>query len=179
MARDRSPDDGGRTLGPPALLAAGIALGVGMGGMLDGILLHQIFQLHNMVSARVPPTTLEAMHRNMFWDGVFHFAVWAVTLAGIVLLWRCARRFDLHAHRETLVGSALIGWGLFNLVEGLIDHHLLGLHHVVERLGVSVWDWAFLGSGLLLIGAGVALLRRRAPRARSRVVGQPQPSESR
>jgi uncharacterized membrane protein len=26
----------------------------------------------------------------------------------------------------------LIGFGLFNLVEGIIDHHLLGIHHVNE-----------------------------------------------
>jgi uncharacterized membrane protein len=48
------------------------------------------------------------------------------------------------------------GWGLFNFVEGLIDHHVLHVHHVVERLGVSVWDWAFLGVGgigLMVLGS--------------------------
>ena len=43
-------------------------------------------------------------------------------------------------------GALLLGWGLFNLIEGGIDHHLLGVHHVVERLGPSVWDWVFLAS---------------------------------
>jgi uncharacterized membrane protein len=28
----------------------------------------------------------------------------------------------------------LIGFGLFNLVEGIIDHHLLGIHHVNETV---------------------------------------------
>ena len=41
----------------------------------------------------------------------------------------------------------VLGWGLFNLVEGIIDHHLLNVHHVVERLGDSIWDFAFLGFG--------------------------------
>jgi uncharacterized membrane protein len=47
------------------------------------------------------------------------------------------------------------GWGLFNLVEGLIDHQLLGVHHVRDDLGGPLgWDLAFLtlGAGLLLTG---------------------------
>jgi uncharacterized membrane protein len=53
---------------------------------------------------------------------------------------------------------------LFNFVEGLIDHHVLHVHHVVERLGPSVWDWVFLGSGAVLVAVGWALMRagRRA-----------------
>jgi hypothetical protein len=27
---------------------------------------------HNMLSNWIPPTTLEAMHVNMVWDGLFH-----------------------------------------------------------------------------------------------------------
>jgi len=26
----------------------------------------------------------------------------------------------------------IIGWGLFNLVEGVVDHHILTIHHVRE-----------------------------------------------
>lgn len=47
----------------------GILLGVGMGGFVDGIVLHQILQRHNMLSSVLPPSTLEAMHTNMLWDG--------------------------------------------------------------------------------------------------------------
>jgi uncharacterized membrane protein len=59
----------------------------------------------------------------------------------------------------------LAGWGWFNLVEGMIDHHLLGLHHVVEALGVSAWDWAYLASGVVLIVVGHRLARARRPEA--------------
>jgi hypothetical protein len=43
-------------------------------------------------------------------------------------------------------------------VKGIIDHHVLNLHHVVERLGVSVWDWVFLASGVVLVVIGGLLL---------------------
>ena len=60
---------------------------------------------------------------------------------------------------RTLLGAMLFGWGLFNVVEGIIDHHVLHVHHVVERLGLSVWDWAFLASGGALLVVGWLMIR--------------------
>ena len=137
--------------------AAGLA--IGMGGFVDGILFHQILQIHNMLSARVPTDTLVGAKVNMVWDGVFHAFVWAMTAAGIVLLWRAATRPGVTLSGRALFGGCLAGWGLFNLVEGVIDHHLLGLHHVVERLGPSVWDWLFLAAGAALLATGWLLIR--------------------
>jgi uncharacterized membrane protein len=54
----------------------GILLGLGLGGFVDGILLHQIFQWHNMLSStdRWARTTLEGMESNKLADGLFHLA---------------------------------------------------------------------------------------------------------
>jgi uncharacterized membrane protein len=126
-------------------VAAGVTLGVGLGGFVDGILLHQIVHWHNMLSARVPPVTLEAMQLNMRWDGLFHAAVWVVTVAGVFMLLRDARRGDALPAAGTLAAQMLLGWGGFNLVEGLIDHHLLDLHHVRDLPShVPAYDWLFL-----------------------------------
>jgi uncharacterized membrane protein len=141
------------------LVTAGTVLGIGLGGFLDGILFHQIFQLHNMLSAVVPPTSVVNVEFNMVWDGLFHAFTWAATLVGVVLLWRAAPCASEHWAGRTLVGAGFIGWGLFNLVEGLLDHFVLGIHHVVERLGFSAWDWIFLASGAALVAIGVALVR--------------------
>jgi uncharacterized membrane protein len=54
----------------------------------------------------------------------------------------------------------LAGWGAFNLVEGLIDHELLGIHHVRDDLGGPLgWDLAFLAFGAALVLVGLALAR--------------------
>lgn len=143
------------------LLAAGVLLGAGLGGFVDGIVFHQILQLHNMLSARRPPTTLVNLEVNMVWDGLFHAGVWCLTLAGVVMLFRAGARRDRVWAGHVLAGGMLGGWGLFNLVEGLIDHHVLHVHHVVERLGVSVYDWLFLASGPLLMGLGWMTARGR------------------
>jgi uncharacterized membrane protein len=138
-----------------------------MGGLVDGIALHQLLQVHNMLTSRRPLDTLVNAEINMFWDGVFHAGCWALTALGLALLWRAAGRPDVPHCTRTLLGALLLGAGLFNLVEGLLDHHVLHLHQVVQRLGVSVWDWAFL----LLGGAapallGYALIRSARPRVR-------------
>jgi uncharacterized membrane protein len=142
------------------LLSAGLALGMGMGGFVDGILFHQILQFHNMLSARIPNTDYVGAKVNMVWDGFFHAGVWTVTAIGILLLWRAGRRAGADLSGRLLVGALLIGWGLFNLVEGVIDHHLLQLHHVYEPAGLSVWDWLFLLWGAGMLGGGCWLCRR-------------------
>ena len=60
------------TINRRPLIAAGTLLGIGMGGFVDGILFHQILQVHNMLSAKYPPTTLVNAEINMVWDGLFH-----------------------------------------------------------------------------------------------------------
>ena len=49
------------------------------------------------------------------------------------------------------------------MVEGLIDHQILGVHHVRDDLGAPLgWDLAFLASGVVLVAAGTALARSAA-----------------
>ncbi|WP_165249338.1 DUF2243 domain-containing protein [Paludisphaera soli] len=141
------------------ILSAGLLLGVGMGGFLDGIVFHQILQLHNMLSAVRPPTSVVNIEINMFWDGLFHAFTWATTALGLAVLWRAGGRADVAWSGRTFVGALAMGWGLFNLVEGVVDHHLLGVHHVVEGPGHLPWDLAFLGSGVVLLILGFVLAR--------------------
>ena len=150
---------GGREVNARPLVSAGLMLGVGMGGFVDGIVLHQLLQVHNMLSARRPKDSVVNMEINMFWDGLFHAFTWTATAVGLVMLFRAGRRADVPWSGRVLLGSMLAGWGLFNLVEGVIDHHILHVHHVLERAGLSAWDWAFLGSGVVLMLAGWGMIR--------------------
>jgi uncharacterized membrane protein len=135
-------------------------LGIGMGGFVDGILFHQILQTHNMLSAKVLKTTIVNVEVNMFWDGLFHAFTWVMTALGICFLFRAGRRAEVPWSGRILGGGLLLGWGLFNLVEGIIDHHILNLHHVIERLGVSAWDWGFLAVGAVFLIVGWLMVAR-------------------
>lgn len=141
------------------LVVAGTFMGIGLGGFFDGILFHQLLQTHNMLSAKYPKTSIANMEINMFWDGLFHSLTYAMTLIGLGLLWKCGTRRDVPWSGKTFLGACFLGWGLFNFVEGIIDHHLLHIHHVVESHGQSVFDYAFLASGLLFIIVGIFAIK--------------------
>lgn len=140
-------------------VAAATALGSGLGGFFDGILFHQILQLHNMLSTRIATDTLVGAKVNMVWDGLFHSVVWVVTVIGVFMLWHAAKRADTLFDNRLLVGGFLLGWGLFNVVEGVIDHHLINAHHVYQLMGQSVWDYAFFAWGAAMILVGWMLIK--------------------
>lgn len=152
-------------------VAAGILLGIGLGGFFDGIVLHQLLQWHHMfTSAGLPADTLANLRLNTFFDGVFHAVTWVFTVAGLALLWRHAARTHLWWSGKLLAGSLLVGFGLFNVVEGLIDHQLLELHHVNETVPLDQrlwWDLGFLGWGAAMIAGGALLLRRGESQSRN------------
>jgi uncharacterized membrane protein len=136
------------------LTRAGIFLGVGLGGFVDGILFHQILQMHGMLTARLPKESVAAIEINMFWDGLFHAFTWMMTLTGVILLWRAHFVPGIQWSGRALGGAMFLGWGLFNLIEGVINHHILHLHHVVEQHGQSAFDVLFLLSGVLFMAGG-------------------------
>jgi uncharacterized membrane protein len=107
---------------------------------------------------------MDAMQRNMMWDGLFHAATWTITLAGAYLLLHDARRGAPLPTARVFTGQLVLGWGVFNVVEGIVDHHLLQLHHVRDLpVHLPAYDWAFLavgGVGFILLGALLARPRR-------------------
>lgn len=145
-------------------LAAAILLGLGLGGFFDGIVLHQILQWHHMISARLPADTVPSLQMNTLADGLFHAATYVLVAAGVFLMWRGAQTAGAPVSRSVLPGGLLAGFGAFNLVEGAINHHLLGLHHVNETVVPEHWLWwdlGFLTWGAAMLIGGVAILRSR------------------
>lgn len=146
------------------LTTAGVLLGLGLGGFIDGIVLHQILQWHHMGThvgshASFPASTIESLKQNTTWDGLFHVATWVFVAVGLYM-WVSVRRHPASSAR-LLTGLLLMGWGLFNLVEGIVDHHILGIHHVRDDLGAPLsWDLAFLAFGVVLLIVGDQLRRR-------------------
>jgi len=142
--------------------ASGILFGLGLGGFFDGIVLHQVLQWHHMLSSWYPPTTIANLKLNTLWDGIFHSSTYIFVVAGLYLLWRTAHLHHLHWSSKSLTGTILLGWGLFNFVEGIVDHEILGVHHVNETVALSqrvYWDMGFLAWGLGMILIGWILMR--------------------
>jgi uncharacterized membrane protein len=155
-----------RPTGRDDAITGGVLLGLGLGGFVDGIVLHQILQWHHMLTDygdydRFPPGNVADLEDNSLWDGLFHAGTWVLTVVGLVILIGAARRGRSLTLRE-LVGLLLMGWGLFNLVEGTIDHHLVTLHHVRDDVAEPLWwDLGFLVLGAALVVSGLVLWRGR------------------
>ena len=142
------------------LVAAGILIGAGLlAGFVDGILLHEILQWHHMVTSVRPATDLSSLEANTLGDGLFHLGTWMLTVIGIVLLWRAGGRSDVPWSPKIFGGSLLLGAGLFDLIEGLIDHQILGIHHVNPGPNQLAWDIGFLALGAVLFLIGWIVLR--------------------
>ena len=157
--------------GRPPSKAAGLLYGLGFGGFVDGIVLHQILQWHHMVShvEEYPMDTLAGLEVNTLADGFFHVVTWLLVLAGSVATLVAWRQGRLAPSWSFHFGLVLAGWGIINLFEGIVDHHLLGVHHVRDDLGAPLsWDLGFLALGALLLAGGWLLHRRGAREVEAR-----------
>jgi uncharacterized membrane protein len=149
-------NNNGRSL----LIIAGVLVGISFAGFFDGIVLHQLLQWHHMLTSVRPTNSVEDLAANTFWDGIFLISASIFAAVGLTLFWLAHRRHQLSDSTSTLVGSLLFGGGAFNLVEGLIDHHLLGIHHVKSGAHEMAWDLGFLILSVLLAGVGLIILRQ-------------------
>ncbi|GAB2809058.1 DUF2243 domain-containing protein [Lentzea nigeriaca] len=133
-------------------MIAALVLGIGIGGFLDGIVAHQLLGWHHMLSGWYPREDMRLM---MVGDGLFHLLCLVIVLIGVALL---NRRAPLP--ERVLLGGILAGWGVFNLVEGIVDHQVLGLHHVRPGPDQLAYDLGFLASGAVLLVIGFLFARR-------------------
>ena len=141
-------------------IGAALIIGIGMGGFADGIVLHQILQWHQMLSDSLPSNTLLNKSVNMFWDGIFHLFTFLATAIGIYLTWRLQNSQKTKKSAQLLIGGSLAGWGIFNLIEGIINHQILKLHNVREiTSNPELWNYGFLIFGIALIITGFILIK--------------------
>jgi uncharacterized membrane protein len=130
---------------------AGALLGAGLGGLLQGILVTGMLGRHHLVAgSSAAVRTADALELGV---------AWLLTVAGVLLAYRAARSRLVPWSARILGGTLLFGWGAFNLVEGVIAHHVLGIHHVSAGAGGGAWDFAFLALAATLATAGWSLTR--------------------
>ncbi|MBP1934203.1 DUF2243 domain-containing protein [Ammoniphilus resinae] len=135
------------------LFISGLILGLGLLGAIDGIVFHQLLQWHHMVLS--PNIELE-----IFTDGLFTALFSALLIWGGVKNFQDARKNELGHSWKIFLGGLFIGGGSFNLVEGIIDHHILQVHRVKPLAeNPLLYDLTFLAIGLLLVIIGFMIKR--------------------
>ena len=104
-----------------------------------------------------PRHNRSSLEDNTLWDGLFHASTWLfVDRRAVPAVASAVRRVP--GTWRSPVGLLLAGWGAFNLVEGIVDHHILTIHHVRDDVAEPLWwDLGFLVFGAALVVAGLAL----------------------
>jgi uncharacterized membrane protein len=146
---------------PPA--QGGAVFGFGLGGLADGVVLHQILQWHHLVADDTTTKTVEGLEHNTLADGLFHAGTIVVLLAGAVLLWNAAKQPGPSWNRLAL-GGVLAGFGAFHIVDEIVFHVLLDLHHIRMVDNYLAYDLGFAAIGVALILIGLRVLRPVAVR---------------
>jgi uncharacterized membrane protein len=126
----------------------GVLVGLGAGGVLDGVVLFQLLHWHHVYDRSSLSTGLAT-------DGLFYLGAAAALAAGLVLLWR--RRVPALDRR--FAGAALAAAGALNLVDGTVVHKLLRWHQVREHVHETPYDVGYIALAAVLLVAGLALLR--------------------
>ncbi|MBT2644391.1 DUF2243 domain-containing protein [Bacillus sp. ISL-41] len=140
------------------LFIAGLILGLGLLGAIDGIVFHQLLQWHHMVLS-------DNIQLEIFTDGLFTALFSAKLLWGGVKIFQDARKNQLGTSWRIFLGGIFIGGGAFNLVEGIVDHHILQVHRVKPLAeNPLMYDLAFLAIGALLVIIGL-MIKRLEPNA--------------
>jgi uncharacterized membrane protein len=109
------------------------------------------------------PNTIESLQANIVYDGVFLAFSLIITISGIFLLWHASSsngKNTILSNKWLFVGLVFVGLGGFNTVEGVVNHHILEMHHVIDVAVPFAFDLAFLiVGGLAFLVVGGILLR--------------------
>ena len=146
-----------RSVGP--LIVAGVVLGIGLDAFIDGIVLHEILQWHHMISNVVTPITLAGLQMNVRADGYFLLFAWLATVIGIALLWRARADAAVLGSTRIFVGSMLISASGFNVVDEVVNHLILNLHHIRPGPDYLVYDLGLTAVGIILFIGGWVLVQ--------------------
>jgi len=133
-------------------ITSGVLIGIGVAGFIDETVFHQLLHWHHFYDGSTPAVGLVS-------DGFFHAGSWLCIVTGLFLF------ADLQRRRATvpkrLWAGALLGWGGFQLYDGLFQHKVLGLHQIRYDVDVLPYDLVWNIAGGLGFVMGVVLLLGR------------------
>ena len=94
-------------------------------------------------------------------NGLFHLLMYAVLAAGLALLCKARRDFARDGAGRYLQATTLLGFGAFNVLDSVVFHWILQIHHIrMDAANPLLWDAAwFVVFGVLLVLLGWRMQR--------------------
>lgn len=130
---------------------SGVLFGLGFIAFVDEVIFHQLLRWHHFYDKTTSDIGLIS-------DGLFHAFSWFATIAGIFLLAHIQRTQSFIFQRW--LAGLLVGVGVFQLYDGLIQHKIMRLHQIRYVDNVIVYDIVWNVIAALILVAGVYLTIR-------------------
>lgn len=138
------------------VVLSGFLFGCGIAAaLIDLFIFHLGLQWHHFYDLSTPEIALLA-------DGIFHAFGWFITVAGLFLLADLRRRGPLPWARW--VGAVVLGVGSFQLLDGVLNHKILGIHQIRYGVDLLLYDVVWIGSACVMILIGLVVLWRTRSR---------------
>ncbi len=132
-------------------LWSGVLFGVGLAAFIDETIFHQLLHWHHFYDLSTTAVGLVS-------DGFFHAFSWFATIASLFLFADLRRRKGLWLTRWW--GGVLLGAGIFQLYDGLVQHKLMGIHQIRYDVELAPYDWTWNIIAVVMIIVGSILLWR-------------------
>lgn len=130
---------------------SGILFGVGLIAFIDETVFHQLLRWHHFYDKSTTDIGLIS-------DGIFHAFSWFATIAGLFLFADLRRRNGLIFQRW--LGGVLLGVGVFQLYDGIIQHKWMRIHQIRYVDNVIMYDIVWNVGALIILLIGIYLLLR-------------------
>lgn len=129
-------------------LGSGVLFGLGLIAFLDEVMFHQLLGWHHFYDKSTTSVGL-------FSDGLFHAFSWFATVAALFLVADLRRRQSFWLKRW--ISGVLIGVGMFQLYDGLVQHKVFRLHQIRYEVELLPYDIIWNASAALILIAGLVL----------------------
>lgn len=132
---------------------SGVLAGVGLAAFIDETAFHQLLHWHHFYDK-------STMAAGLVSDGIFHAFGFTAMVAGLFLMADSLRRGNFIPKRWW--AALLLSWGGFQLYDGIVQHKILGLHQIRYHVPLWPYDAAWNSIAVVMIIAGIVLMRGRA-----------------
>jgi len=141
---------------------SGILFGLGTVAFIDEVVFHQLLHWHHFYDLSTPSIGLVS-------DGLFHAFSWFATVFALFLVADLRKRNAWDKKRW--FGAELVGAGLFNLYDGIIQHKMMRIHQIRYDVEIIYYDvvWNVIAALILVIGLYIL---KKNPSNSSRKAGE-------
>lgn len=131
---------------------SGALFGCGIvASMVDLLIFHQLLRWHHFYNKSTPDVSLIS-------DGFFHAFGWFMTIWGLFMLADVRRRTRVNWTRW--VGGVLLGGGVFQTFDGIVDHKILRIHEIRYDVNIVPYDVTWMVVAVALMVVGALMIRR-------------------